>query len=82
MTLSALDWSIIAIYFAMSLAIGLYYCRRAGESTQDYFVAGRQHFTTHGPRNRHRFLRVDGAGDDDPGADDGHACAHECFGLE
>ena len=42
MTLSALDWTIIAVYFAFSLAIGLYYYRRAGESTSDYFVAGRQ----------------------------------------
>jgi solute:Na+ symporter, SSS family len=42
MTLSVLDWSIIGVYFALSLAIGLYYYRRAGESTEDYFVAGRQ----------------------------------------
>jgi SSS family transporter len=42
MTLSTLDWAIIAVYFALSLAIGLYYYRRAGESTEDYFVAGRQ----------------------------------------
>jgi Na+/proline symporter len=42
MALSVLDWSIIALYFALSLAVGLYYYRRAGESTEDYFVAGRQ----------------------------------------
>lgn len=42
MTLSTLDWSIIVVYFVLSLGIGLYYYRRAGESTEDYFVAGRQ----------------------------------------
>jgi Na+/proline symporter len=41
MTLTAIDWSIIAAYFILSLAIGLYYYRRAGESTDEYFVAGR-----------------------------------------
>jgi solute:Na+ symporter, SSS family len=41
MTLTALDWGIIAAYFVLSLAIGLYYYRRAGESTGEYFVAGR-----------------------------------------
>jgi Na+/proline symporter len=41
MTLTTIDWLIIAAYFALSLAIGLYYYRRAGESTEEYFVAGR-----------------------------------------
>jgi Na+/proline symporter len=41
MTLTTLDWAIIAVYFALSLAIGLYYYRRAGESTAEFFVAGR-----------------------------------------
>ena len=41
MTLTTLDWAIIAAYFILSLAIGLFYYRRAGESTGDYFVAGR-----------------------------------------
>jgi len=42
MALNFLDWTIIAAYFALSLAIGLYYYKRAGESTTDYFIAGRQ----------------------------------------
>ena len=42
MTLSLLDWSIVALYFLVSLGIGLYYYRRAGESTADFFMAGRQ----------------------------------------
>jgi Na+/proline symporter len=41
MQLSAIDWAIIAGYFVLSLAIGLYYFRRAGESTGEFFVAGR-----------------------------------------
>jgi Na+/proline symporter len=41
MILTTLDWAIIAAYFALSLLIGLFYYRRAGESTGEYFVAGR-----------------------------------------
>jgi Na+/proline symporter len=41
MQLTTLDWSIIAAYFALSLAIGLYYYQRAGENMGEYFVAGR-----------------------------------------
>src|SRR5918996_1270984 len=41
MTLTTIDWTIIAAYFALSLAIGLYYYRRAGENMGEYFVAGR-----------------------------------------
>jgi solute:Na+ symporter, SSS family len=41
MTLTPIDWLIIAAYFALSLLIGLYYTRRAGSSTEEYFVAGR-----------------------------------------
>ena len=41
MKLVTIDWLIIAAYFALSLAIGLYYARRAGRSTEEYFVADR-----------------------------------------
>ncbi len=41
MLLTPLDWTIIGAYFALSLAIGLYYTRRAGGDTQAFFVAGR-----------------------------------------
>ena len=34
MTLTTVDWLIIAAYFALSLLIGLYYTRRAGTSTE------------------------------------------------
>ena len=41
MTLTTLDGAIIVAYFILSLIIGLFYYRRAGESTGEYFVAGR-----------------------------------------
>ena len=41
MQLAALDWLIIALYFLLSLGIGLYYRTRAGRSTQEYFLSGR-----------------------------------------
>ena len=41
MTLTALDWSIIAAYFLISLAIGLFYSRRASKNVSEYFLSGR-----------------------------------------
>jgi len=41
MTLSAIDWIIIAAYFAISAAIGLAFAGRARRSLADYFVSGR-----------------------------------------
>lgn len=41
MRLVTIDWLIIAAYFALSLAIGLYYARRAGRSTEEYFLSDR-----------------------------------------
>jgi len=41
MTLSTLDWSIIAAFFAISLAIGLIVSRRAGQSYREFFLSGR-----------------------------------------
>jgi solute:Na+ symporter, SSS family len=41
MTLTALDWAIIAAYFLVSLAIGLFYSRRASKSVGEYFLSGR-----------------------------------------
>lgn len=41
MKLTWIDWSIIAIYFVLSLAIGLYFTRRAGKDTEQYFLGGR-----------------------------------------
>src|SRR5215471_17637168 len=41
MTLSFVDWLVIAAYFALNLAIGLYYARRARGSTAEFFLSGR-----------------------------------------
>jgi solute:Na+ symporter, SSS family len=41
MVLTALDWTIIATYFLISLAIGVYYSKRAGKSVGEYFLSGR-----------------------------------------
>jgi solute:Na+ symporter, SSS family len=40
-SVSYLDWGIVALYFLASLLIGLYYSRRAGSSTTEFFGAGR-----------------------------------------
>jgi len=41
LTLSPLDWTIIGAYFALSLFIGLWVSRRAGQDTESFFLAGR-----------------------------------------
>ncbi|NLH40641.1 MAG: Na+:solute symporter [Planctomycetes bacterium] len=41
MTLTAIDWIVIALYFVVSLAIGVAYSRRAGKSTGEFFLSGR-----------------------------------------
>ena len=41
MKLSLLDWLVIAAYFAAIIGIALYYRKKAGKSTSDFFVSGR-----------------------------------------
>jgi len=41
MSLSTLDWTVIAAYFLFNLGIGLYYARRASGSTSEFFLSGR-----------------------------------------
>src|SRR5882724_2772581 len=41
MTLTPIDWLVIGAYFALNLAIGLYYARRARGSTAEFFLSGR-----------------------------------------
>jgi solute:Na+ symporter, SSS family len=41
MKLSLFDWSVIAAYFLFNLGIGIYYARRAGSSTNEFFLSGR-----------------------------------------
>ncbi|PYM62115.1 MAG: sodium:proline symporter [Candidatus Rokuibacteriota bacterium] len=41
MTLTAIDWVVIVLYFVLSVAIALLYSRRAGASADEYFLSGR-----------------------------------------
>jgi len=41
MHLQTIDWLLIILYFAASIAIGIYYSRRAGKSTSEFFLSGR-----------------------------------------
>ena len=40
MTLTYIDWIVLAVYFAITIGIGLYYRRRAQRSTDEYFRGG------------------------------------------
>jgi solute:Na+ symporter, SSS family len=42
MHITAVDWSIVAAYFALSTGIGLWFTKRGGESLDQYFLSGRQ----------------------------------------
>ncbi|MDO8501022.1 MAG: sodium:solute symporter family protein [Gemmatimonadaceae bacterium] len=41
MTLSAIDWAIVAAYFLLSTVVGLMFTRKGGESLNEYFLSGR-----------------------------------------
>ncbi len=41
MHLQPIDWLLIVLYFVASTAIGIYYSRRAGRSTVEFFLSGR-----------------------------------------
>lgn len=41
MELKALDWAVIAVYFALNLGIGFYYMRRASGDVGEFFLSGR-----------------------------------------
>ena len=42
MAFTFLDWSAILGYLVITLLLGLYFRRKAGKSTEDYFVSGRR----------------------------------------
>lgn len=42
MKLTMLDWAVVAAYFLINLLIGLYYRKKASQSTGDFFVSGRE----------------------------------------
>lgn len=41
MQLTWLDWLVVALYFALNIAIGFYYKARAGSSVSEFFLSGR-----------------------------------------
>ena len=41
MRLEALDWTVVAAYGILALVTGLWFARRAGSGTDEYFLAGR-----------------------------------------
>ena len=41
MNLSNFDWTIIGLYFLFTLAVGIAVSRKAGNSTQEFFLSGR-----------------------------------------
>lgn len=41
MQLTLLDWLVIALYFALNLAIGFFYMRRASGNVSEFFLSGR-----------------------------------------
>src|SRR5271154_3939168 len=42
MKLTIADWAVVAAYFLINLIIGLYYRKKGSESTDEYFVSGRE----------------------------------------
>ena len=42
MRLDALDWTVVAAYGALALIVGLYFARRAGKGTAEFFLSGRK----------------------------------------
>jgi SSS family solute:Na+ symporter len=41
MQLTSTDWAIVAVYGVVTLVLGFWFTRRAGQSVEEYFVAGR-----------------------------------------
>ncbi len=41
-TVSPIDWAIVAAYFLLCTALGLYFTKRGSESLDQYFLSGRQ----------------------------------------
>lgn len=41
MQLTAIDWTVVAVYGVITLVLGFWFTGRAGQSVEEYFVAGR-----------------------------------------
>lgn len=39
--MAGVDWIIVAAYLAVALAVGVFFARRAGKSTNEFFISGR-----------------------------------------
>jgi len=39
--LTLIDWTIVALYFALNIGVGFYYKARAGKSVNEFFLSGR-----------------------------------------
>ncbi len=39
--MTLLDWLLVIVYFIISIGIGIYYSKRGGKSTKDFFLSGR-----------------------------------------
>ncbi|MGH2568370.1 MAG: sodium:solute symporter family protein [Bacteroidota bacterium] len=39
--MQTIDWVLVALYFVVSAAIGVYYTKRAGQNMQEFFLSGR-----------------------------------------
>ena len=39
--MTVIDWAVVVAYFVISAAIGLYYSKRAGTNTSEFFLSGR-----------------------------------------
>ena len=42
MQLTTLDWLVIALYGVVALTVGVYFAKRAGSGTQEFFLSGRK----------------------------------------
>ncbi len=42
MQLTGIDWAVVALYGALALIVGLYFARRAGQGTEEFFLSGRK----------------------------------------
>ncbi|MEE8479027.1 MAG: sodium:solute symporter family protein [Candidatus Neomarinimicrobiota bacterium] len=40
-SLHTIDWTIIAVYILFSIAVGVYFTKRASKNTEEYFLSGR-----------------------------------------
>ncbi len=41
MQLTGVDWAVVAVYGAVTLTLGFWFSRRAGQDIEEYFIAGR-----------------------------------------